>query len=1197
MQVSFIPPAQPVGLPPPSAELDPADPSVFPNFFAVLFHPVLLFFPSHLPCNPKPCANHLWRHVKTEWVSFSLTSSQSLGRGRTSASARSDGAHRDHQFVKRANFLPWLRAQLQIDPIDEASSAPEPLLCYVKRRFALAQNQQRLRAVNQSTSAPTDQPANAAVVQAPLNIASNAVGTSVETQASSLAAQDSCTSDTSRPDPSVSPESEGSPATYPASGVHDQVPSDASDAASNGALKQADVSSSSTYLTNKPPPSSSTAFSSQLGAIADAHMGHSSHMATASLSSTLNSQPGGLHSNSNGIHGPRAYPQVDENHSSDPPQQPQLSPSVPSSSYANHPTHSRPAFAHAATHPHLLQPPSVNQYSQVPQFMNVTPHKQFPDTHKGSSEHHVNSRAHGHQSFDFNRSAPVSKSGNCSSAPLLQIDPALTAGYETSYVLASQTSNQSVPVVSPAVNVAPVVIASRSLGVTSPRRTRSATALTNENQPAAIVPCSSVTEKLPPTKKRGPRSASSSIEDTSVETVPNLPVHNFTHPKEVSHKEGSNASSHLTSSPPADQYNRKAWKSRLASVRTELDQICKAPSRSASKLVKILSMYSISPTPTSGDWSTVPPEGRVEVLSAMKAGLPQDFYNTWVSESKGLAMLESWLKGCVHIQEKAKSKETSGESAQNGDVSQRESLLVNILQTLAKLPLTVENLKNHAFAKQVMRINKDQNGSKFSDIVKQLSIELEQKWRAVVRGVAAPMVRNGSSGSLTNPAVSTCDTKKRFETAPDSNQSKKRRIETTRIPVRATPSTNKNTNDLFGRPDKAKLPVFTKKILEPPMPPPVVQDTFTEAMGLLIGKNAVGTAAQLVPTTSTTSSGAGGKSSKRVRFVADDKLCQIKIVERVVYEGEDYETHPVGDARKMDAVEGRYLHQSDPFLEEEIEWEVPFEVVLTHETIVNLETSPLVSAELAAQEEREKVVAGVTYDDQSQIPHTPHEPSDFEPSTVGDSGSPNLPKLMKLGGDLLLDPEVSHLIAKAQADNSINAPVAPDHTVLDLLARLGGSGALSQISDYTSQATLHACTGFDTRLPPGLDVNLLNSISQSGSLQALLAASGNIHLPMQPASTTHTPDPFPGMVRDNGWGAAAGSASRGHQQIDASAPYIPTGPSAGVSRNKRRKKGKGGNQPRMSAHDSSGRHIQCKWWPDCPHGNKCFYVCSDLCTF
>ena len=56
----------------------------------------------------------------------------------------------------------------------------------------------------------------------------------------------------------------------------------------------------------------------------------------------------------------------------------------------------------------------------------------------------------------------------------------------------------------------------------------------------------------------------------------------------------------------------------------------------------------------------------------------------------------------------------------------------------------------------------------------------------------------------------------------------------------------------------------------------------------------------------------------------------------------------------MDAVEGRYLHQSDTFLEEEIEWEAPHEVVLTVETIANLETSPLVSAELAAQGGRER---------------------------------------------------------------------------------------------------------------------------------------------------------------------------------------------------------------------------------------------------
>ena len=78
------------------------------------------------------------------------------------------------------------------------------------------------------------------MVQAPLNAASNAVGASVETQASSLGAPDSCTGGTSKPAPSITPESEGPPATYPASEVHDQVTSDASGAPSNGILSQAD---------------------------------------------------------------------------------------------------------------------------------------------------------------------------------------------------------------------------------------------------------------------------------------------------------------------------------------------------------------------------------------------------------------------------------------------------------------------------------------------------------------------------------------------------------------------------------------------------------------------------------------------------------------------------------------------------------------------------------------------------------------------------------------------------------------------------------------------------------------------------------------------------------------------------------------------------------------------------------------------
>jgi len=64
----------------------------------------------------------------------------------------------------------------------------------------------------------------------------------------------------------------------------------------------------------------------------------------------------------------------------------------------------------------------------------------------------------------------------------------------------------------------------------------------------------------------------------------------------------------------------------------------------------------------------------------MKAAVPQDFYSTSVSESKHLAMLESWHKGSVHMQEKVKLKEASGESTNNDDISLREILLINFLQ-------------------------------------------------------------------------------------------------------------------------------------------------------------------------------------------------------------------------------------------------------------------------------------------------------------------------------------------------------------------------------------------------------------------------------------------------------------------------------------------------------------------------------------
>lgn len=129
-----------------------------------------------------------------------------------------------------------------------------------------------------------------------------------------------------------------------------------------------------------------------------------------------------------------------------------------------------------------------------------------------------------------------------------------------------------------------------------------------------------------------------------------------------------------------DHYDRKAWKSRLSTLRSELDHITKIPTRTANKLIKILSMFTTSPTPLSGDSSTVPPDGRLEVLSAIKTSATREFFSAWTSESKGLALLEAWLKGSVHAHEKAKVKSPDVDAEKDHDAVERDTVLVSLLQ-------------------------------------------------------------------------------------------------------------------------------------------------------------------------------------------------------------------------------------------------------------------------------------------------------------------------------------------------------------------------------------------------------------------------------------------------------------------------------------------------------------------------------------
>lgn len=192
--------------------------------------------------------------------------------------------------------------------------------------------------------------------------------------------------------------------------------------------------------------------------------------------------------------------------------------------------------------------------------------------------------------------------------------------------------------------------------------------------------------------------------------------------------------------------------------------------------------------------------------------------------------------------------------------------------------------------------------------VKNLSVQLEQKWRAAVRDAAAskaatlaatardPKKRN--EPSLEQGTQHPARNQKLLSAQPDrfsptlTAEVKKRKVElATKGSAGPTASTSRVHETLFGMPDRAKLPAFSKKKVEQvaaPLPTPQI-DPFAEAMAALKERNTnAGLGEMNVPASNAPKIKANGKSTKRVTFASDEKLCQIKIVERLVYEGEDY---------------------------------------------------------------------------------------------------------------------------------------------------------------------------------------------------------------------------------------------------------------------------------------------------------------------
>lgn len=120
--------------------------------------------------------------------------------------------------------------------------------------------------------------------------------------------------------------------------------------------------------------------------------------------------------------------------------------------------------------------------------------------------------------------------------------------------------------------------------------------------------------------------------------------------------------------PPLETYDRKGWQNRASTRREELQHLSKAPTRTAGKLAKFLSSFSNPAATDKNDWSTIPIEGRIEVLSTIKKGGNKLFYDAWINAegNKGLELLSTWLRAVpllfertrVHEADAAADKET-----------------------------------------------------------------------------------------------------------------------------------------------------------------------------------------------------------------------------------------------------------------------------------------------------------------------------------------------------------------------------------------------------------------------------------------------------------------------------------------------------------------------------------------------------------
>ncbi|KAH9816443.1 hypothetical protein DFH28DRAFT_204399 [Melampsora americana] len=359
--------------------------------------------------------------------------------------------------------------------------------------------------------------------------------------------------------------------------------------------------------------------------------------------------------------------------------------------------------------------------------------------------------------------------------------------------------------------------------------------------------------------------------------------------------------------PNALNYDNKKWQECLCNVREELDFILNASKRNPKKLIDILLSFHPSPKPEWGVWSTLPPEGRLEILSAINASADTDLFKDWASQKTGLEILDVWLKESIDAHQIENAKLSINKTFLKQDVLYEDTLLLSLLQVcpfqkdsfpfkdrnlsilyhivwyfssmmlkhfqmLKRLPMTIEILKNYLFAKKVMQINGNSIAHHFSDSAKVLAGELVCGWRQMVRLQKThidmitkdlstpPCIPQKPKMYLTLPVqVNKTEMKSNTKAATSINhltsRSSSRRTDTSETPKSLVPSKFKPQTTLYPMATSSKS-----------------MQSFHKGKQSLTDVNA-----ELIPSVS--QKPGKKKMVKQARFASDSQLCNIIIFE------------------------------------------------------------------------------------------------------------------------------------------------------------------------------------------------------------------------------------------------------------------------------------------------------------------------------